>query len=126
MDLDVNAERLLLWIILLPLFGAVINGIGGRFGPNRSPVSAVRVGSVAHSFVLAVWFFVRLGALRAATDEHENAAIVFDAFEWFSISLGDLRIPIHVRFVYDALAATMTLVVTGVGLLIHIYSAGYM
>ena len=35
-------------------------------------------------------------------------------------------IPLEVTFSVDALSATMMLVVTGVGFLIHLYSTGYM
>jgi NADH-quinone oxidoreductase subunit L len=43
-------------------------------------------------------------------------------FEW--IVSGDYRAPIS--FLIDGLSCTMMLVITGVGLLIHIYSTGYM
>ncbi len=119
-------DRLLLWIVLLPLFGAVINGLAARFSPSRQAITAVGVGSVALSFLLCCYFFVRLAGARIDADEAIDAKVVYTAFEWFGISVGELRIPIHARFVFDALSGLMTLVVTGVGLLIHIYSTGYM
>ncbi len=50
--------------------------------------------------------------------------------EWVSavltswISLGSLKLPVELYF--DRLSALMTLIITGVGALIHIYSIGYM
>src|SRR5699024_5753364 len=43
-------------------------------------------------------------------------------FEWFSA--GELTVAM--RFLVDPLSANMLLIITGVGLLIHIYSVGYM
>ena len=57
--MDFVSDRLLLWIVLLPLLGAVINGLFGRFA-NRQLVGALGVGSVAISFVLALVCFLRL------------------------------------------------------------------
>ncbi len=53
---------------------------------------------------------------------------VWKAWEWIRVSgKHDLAtIPIDVTFSLDALSATMSLVVTGVGFLIHLYSTKYM
>ena len=60
--------RLLLWIVLLPLFGSIINGLAGKFA-SRKMVSAVAVGSVALAFGLAIACFVKLTMLRHAAGE---------------------------------------------------------
>jgi NADH-quinone oxidoreductase subunit L len=73
--------------------------------------------SVALSFVLAVVSFA--GLLGAPPGE---SVLGKTLFTW--IEAGDFRADLAFRF--DPLAAVMVLVVTGVGLLIHIYSAGYM
>ncbi|MEM9194406.1 MAG: NADH-quinone oxidoreductase subunit L [Myxococcota bacterium] len=117
-------ESALLWIVLLPLLGAIINGVFGRTA-NRGLVGAVGVGSVAIAFLLAIVLFIELVQLRAATD-NAPAAIVNDVYEWFRLSIGAQEIPVRVAFVFDALSGLMTLVVTGIGLLIHIYSLEYM
>ncbi len=104
------------FIPALPLAGAVINAIFSRKLP-RAVVSAIAVGSVALSFALSVLAFF---ALQGA-DEH---ARISETFVYSFLFVGDFKIDI--AFLFDPLSALMLLVVTGVGLLIHIYSIGYM
>lgn len=106
-----------IWLIpALPLLGAVINAIFSRKLP-RAIVSTIAVGTVALSFALAVLAFL---TLQSAPEEHR----VIDSIVYSFISVGDFKI--DVAFLLDPLSAIMLLVVTGVGLLIHIYSIGYM
>jgi NADH-quinone oxidoreductase subunit L len=123
MDFGNIADKALLWIVLLPLFGAVINGVAGRFA-DRQLVGAVGVGSVALAFVLALISFFHLNGLK--TNLGDDAAITQEVYHWFSLYVGTSEVPLRVAFVFDSLSAIMTLVVTGVGLLIHIYSLEYM
>jgi NADH-quinone oxidoreductase subunit L len=69
---------------------------------------------VALSFAWAVKTLVGLGPLEAKYIEHY--------FTW--IQSGPLQI--NIDFAVDRLTAVMLMVVTGVGLLIHIYAVGYM
>lgn len=121
-----SVQQMLMWIVLLPLAGAIMNGLAGRYA-NKSLVSVVGVGSVLGSFVLAILCFLELWEARGV---QTNPAIVTDLWEWFSISLpgagGDRPVPIGVRFSFDSLSGLMCLMVTGIGSLIHIYSLGYM
>jgi NADH-quinone oxidoreductase subunit L len=116
-------ERALLWIVLLPLAGAVVNGLLGRRA-SRTTVHMIAVGSVAVAFGLALLAFARIYLLRTAGEE--EARLSYTVYEWFAISVNNAEVPILIRFVMDALSGVMTLVVTGVGLLIHIYACGYM
>ena len=124
-------------IVALPLAGAIANGLIGLFGDKPLPktdrmlVKGIGIGSVALAFVLGVYSFWQMTHLPVPAGEQAGAehagAIGFHAWEWFSITIGDgIRIPINVSFVMDHLSGVMTLVVTGIGLLIHLYSAGYM
>jgi NADH-quinone oxidoreductase subunit L len=106
----------LVFIPALPLAGAVINALFSRKLP-RAVVSAIAVGSVALSFLFSVLAFV---AMQSA-EEH---ARVSETVAYSFLSVGDFKI--DVAFLLDPLSAIMLLVVTGVGLLIHIYSIGYM
>ena len=64
-----------------------------------------------------------LGILKSFFDlGAPNSALVETAYRWATI--GDSTFDI--AFYFDRLAAVMTLIVTGVGSLIHIYSIGYM
>jgi NADH-quinone oxidoreductase subunit L len=114
---------MLLLIILFPLGGAVFNGLLGRYLP-KGLITLVAVGSATVSFVLAVLSFIEL---YGASHEAEHVALVYHFYEWFSVKIpGGTVVPINVRFMMDSLSGTMTLIVTGVGGLIHLYSVGYM
>jgi NADH-quinone oxidoreductase subunit L len=120
---ETTQQLMLLLIILFPLGGAIFNGLAGRYVP-KSLVTFVGVGSVAVSFVLAVLSFIELYGL---SHDAEHAALVYHFYEWFSVKIpGGTVVPINVRFMMDSLSGVMTLVVTGVGGLIHMYSVGYM
>ncbi len=115
--------KLLLGIVLFPLLGAIVNGLFGR-NASRQTVHFVAVASVAMSFAIAVVMFRELLLQHAAGEEH--VSLSYTAYQWFSLTLRGRPLGIPVRFVMDALSGVMTLVVTGIGLLIHIYSTGYM
>jgi len=108
------------YIVLLPLVGAAINFLAGpwlqkTFG--KRAISLVGCGVVVLAFLLAVKaFFAMLGMAP------ENRFMLDDLWTW--ISVGGLNLDI--AFWLDPLSMVMTLIVTGVGGLIHIYSIGYM
>jgi NADH-quinone oxidoreductase subunit L len=103
-----------LWIIpALPLAGFLINGLAGRRLP-KAVIHSVAIGTVALSFLWVLKCLSGLWPLEQAHIEHY--------FNWIDVAF--LRIGCD--FALDRLTAVMLLVVTGVGLLIHIYSVGYM
>jgi NADH-quinone oxidoreductase subunit L len=105
-----------LWIILaLPLAGAAINGL---FGKNwkQSAVNTVAVGSVSLTF-LAVAEAVREFWHFTGTLPYVN-----DYFTW--MVAGPFRVDFSLQV--DQLTVVMLCVVAFVGMLIHIYSTGYM
>ena len=103
-----------LWLIpILPFIGFLINGLFGR-RLSKPVINAVAVGSVALSFLWVLKTFMGAGALEEPHVERY--------FTW--IASGDFTV--GVDFMYDRLNAVMLFVVTGVGLLIHIYAVGYM
>ena len=105
---------LLTLIVSLPLAGFVLNGLfGNRLG--KGFVTAVGCGLPIASFVLAL-----KGCLDLRAGGY--APLVETAYTWAQI--GDARF--EVSFWFDRLSAVMTLIVTGVGSLIHVYSTGYM
>jgi len=107
----------LLWLVpLLPLIGAIVNGVGAGRIP-RKVVTAIGVGSVGIALVIATVCFADLLGLPET-----QRRVTQDLFTW--ISVGDFHA--EVRYLLDPLSALMMLVVTGVGFLIHVYSAGYM
>jgi NADH-quinone oxidoreductase subunit L len=103
------------WLIpLFPLLGFVINGIGKKtISRKGSGIIASVAVFLSFALVSALYLQVINGSLQSAT---------LDIFTWLSVS--NLNIPFS--FLIDPLSVTMMLIVTGVGLLIHIYSIGYM
>jgi NADH-quinone oxidoreductase subunit L len=103
----------LTWIVLLPLLGFLVNGlIGRRLGPHF--VSIVGCGMPLAAFAIVVMCFTDLGT--------RDAALIETAYRWASI--GDRTF--EIAFYFDRLPAVMTLIVTGVCSLIHMYSIGFM
>jgi NADH-quinone oxidoreductase subunit L len=105
----------ILWLIpTLPLFGAAINGIFGK-RLSKGVVSTIGAGTVGVSFLIAVREF-------AAMLNSPDLPIVRDYFKWIQSG----RFVAQWGFMLDHLSGLMILIVTGVGFLIHVYSAGYM
>src|SRR4029077_3558128 len=104
--------ELLPWLVLfLPLAAAVIIPLFTR--RDRDLSAGLSIGAVVAGFILSVIFIAWEGWQPAQAESWLN---------WMSI--GDLQISLGLRF--DPLSLLMTLIVTGVASLIHIYSWGYM
>ena len=104
----------LLWLIpVLPLAGFLLNGLFGRKLP-KMVVSTIAIAGALSSFLWVLYVLRALQPLDARHFEHY--------FTW--IQSGEFRV--GVDFAVDRLTAIMLLVITGVGTLIHVYSAGYM
>jgi NADH-quinone oxidoreductase subunit L len=100
-------------IVLFPLTGWLINGlVGGRL-PSRA-TALVGCGSVGLAFVATV--------VAVMEPQVWQGGITIPLFTW--MSSGEFRV--DASLVMDSLSALMALIVTGVGFLIHVYSAGYM
>jgi NADH-quinone oxidoreductase subunit L len=109
-----------LWLIpLLPLLGFALNGLFGRRLP-KSAINAIACGSVLLSFLWVVKTLNALGVFGGGNALEQ--AYVEHYFTW--IQSGALNI--GADFAVDRLTSVMLMIVTGVGLLIHIYSVGYM
>ncbi len=144
-----------MWALpLLPLLGFLINGVlalvsVARFGPDdpsaashathegeSAPAetehgddhgstrhryagitSIVGPGVLVAAFLLAVAIFWRMHAV-----EDLSAPFIQRYFSWMPV--GDLSVDVAFRL--DQLSMVMVLVVTGVGMLIHVFSVGYM
>src|SRR5215472_5663095 len=100
------------WLIpLFPLLGTVVNAFFGRTIGRRA--HGIAVSAIALSFLAACAVFMRVMHGETWTG---------DLFPW--ISAGSFKTAINAQV--DHLSAVMLLVVTGVSLLIHLYSVGYM
>jgi NADH-quinone oxidoreductase subunit L len=105
-----------LWLIpLLPFAGFLINGTIGRKLP-RALVTAVALICTAIPAGIVAWLWVTMKAAGAP----EIIQVVSQP--WIQIT----GLTINFAFTVDHLTLIMLGVVTGVGFLIHLYSAGYM
>jgi NADH-quinone oxidoreductase subunit L len=106
-----------LWLIpVLPLLAAGISALAKQ--KSRALAASLAIGSMACSFILSAWAFAYVLSLRGSGELTQQ---VFN-FRWFQfgnewLSLG---------WVLNPLTAVMLVMVTFVGLLIFIFSVGYM
>jgi NADH-quinone oxidoreductase subunit L len=114
------AESYLWAIILLPLAGAIFNGLVGR-RIGRGNVALVAIGVMVGSFLVAAIAFSWV--LRDPT-----LVLRFRGDPWFRVAGPDGRALVSINWglLVDRLSGTMIMIVTGVGTLIHIYSVSYM
>ena len=108
--------NLSLLVLLLPLLGFIVLGVLGRLLP-RGTILMIGCGACGLAFLFALFNFLNMLGTPAS-------ARVSDAIIYTWITSGSFSL--NFGLLFDPLTATMLLVVTGVGLLIHIYSAGYM
>jgi len=105
-----SIDQLIICILALPLAGALINGTIGRDLPKAV------VGAIATSVMFIAFAF----ALILFSSVHEQKLVHL----FTMLSLGDFEL--NARLQLDSLSIWMTLIVTGVGSLIHLFSMGYM
>jgi NADH-quinone oxidoreductase subunit L len=103
--------------VLLPLLGFLFNGLVGPKIKNEKVIGIVGSGAIGLSFIVVVAAFFETIALPA--DQRLN---IVTLFQWIAVA------GLNISFSYqvDQLSLVMSLIVTGVGFLIHVYSIGYM
>jgi len=115
--------NLTLWVLLMPLLGFIILGLVGRALPHRG-ILAVALGATGLAFVFtAISFFSMLGTTPTSARLSDQ---VFYTWINSGTTIGIAPLSISFGLLFDPLSAIMLMVVTGVGFIIHIYSAGYM
>jgi len=122
-----------IWLIpLLPAFGAAVMFFFGR-KMQKASVNAVCVGAVVLAFLMACGAVVQYNAWADANNHQPFQKIIYT---WLGTDTGHLNFLTHegtqaplqvdAGFLLDPLSGIWLLFVTGVGMLIHIYSTGYM
>jgi NADH-quinone oxidoreductase subunit L len=107
----------LLWLVpAVPVLGFLILVVSGA-RLRRSGVATVGVGSIAIATAITFFIAVRFASLPPP-------ARVFTQTLWTWVRIGDFAPVIALRL--DALSLVMMLVVTGVSVLIHLYSSAFM
>jgi NADH-quinone oxidoreductase subunit L len=125
-------------ILVLPLAGFVVLALFGdgiRRDREEKGAAWLACGTVLGAFALALAAGIRLVSLSGGLGALLHSEIqtgdgyfplhgALPRLEFDFMEVGTLRIPF--AFLLDPLSLVMSLVVTGVGSLIHIYSVGYM
>ena len=112
-----SPQLLVVLIVGLPLAGALVNGLIPLFyAPARQWKTLI---GVIGSLVVIVPFAFALYLFSQGTGGLPDVAALYT---WMAV--GDFSVAIAYRL--DELSLIMTLIVTGVGGLIHVYATGYM
>lgn len=107
-------EKIYLAIVLAPLIGALVAGLFGK-QIGRSGAHWVSNIGVGISFVLSVYsFYMHVWGGLPTFDGNVYTWAATDAFHF------------DIGFMVDRLTVLMMVVVTGVSLMVHIYTIGYM
>ena len=106
--------KLIYLVPLFPLIGFLINGLGRNF-LSKSLSAFIGSGSVLASFIMSVLIFMEAKAPGFSV-------VTVKLFDF--IKTAKLDIPFS--FQVDQLSTLFLLIITGVGFLIHLYSAAYM
>jgi NADH-quinone oxidoreductase subunit L len=105
------------WLILLfPLAGTIVLGLGYRAWPARV-VGAIGTLAIAAAFVAAIATFI---ALQGRGEEEKQ--VVYVAWDYADT----VGVNGQISILIDPLSVFMALVVTGVSMLIHLYSIAYL
>ncbi|MDE3269602.1 MAG: NADH-quinone oxidoreductase subunit L [Pseudomonadota bacterium] len=99
-------------LVLMPLLGALTNGLLLRRASNRT-VHIVGVLPILVSFVLALIVYTNVAG---------SAPVTVKLFDWLQV--GEFNAPLALYF--DRLSLLMLLIVTGIGTVIHVFAGGYM
>jgi NADH-quinone oxidoreductase subunit L len=124
-----------IWLIpLLPAFGAAIMFFFGR-RLQKASVSAVCVGTIVLAFLMSCGAVLQYSAW-SSTPENFHKPYQTILYTWLGTDTGHANYAMQdgkpaafqadAGFLLDPLSSIWLLFVTGVGMLIHIYSTGYM
>jgi NADH-quinone oxidoreductase subunit L len=103
--------------VLLPLLGFLFNGLFGSKIKNEKVIGIIGSSTIGIAFLVTLLAFFETLSLPV-----ENRSNTIELFTWLNVA------GLNIKFAYlvDQLSLTMSLIVTGVGFLIHVYSIGYM
>src|SRR6186997_47597 len=117
-----NPEALIPALVVLPMLGFLVTAVvGRRLGKQAHWVPVIAIFAV---WVAAMMLVVNVlsGAAPLLPGSEDSHGYVVDWFTWIPAD----NFVVNVGFVVDALTATLLIVVTTIGLLVHVYSIGYM
>lgn len=108
--------ELIKFVPLIPLIGFLIVGLSGKYLKKEVLIGSIASGSVGISFLISVLIFIDM------IGNSPNSPYIVPVFTW--IQAGDFSV--NISYQADQLSILFSLIVTGVGFLIHVYSIGYM
>jgi NADH-quinone oxidoreductase subunit L len=109
-------------IVVFPLLGFLILGLFGSRMKSEKLIGILGSGTAGLSFLLALLVFFQMLSV-----EPEQRKQIVPLFTWLSVFTGSpSSFSVNISYQIDQLSILMTLIVTGVGFLIHVYSIGYM
>lgn len=106
------------WVLialLLPLCSFLMISLFSKWLPRQGDFLAL--GSISASFFISIYLLIELG--QAATPAHVR-------MDWINLSTGAFPMSLSVGLKLDMLAAMMITLITGIGLLVHVFSLSYM
>lgn len=109
-----------LWILLLPLFGFLLNGIAYPLAAKGVRNTHAGISGVVATTVMVGSFILAWAAFAQLRDTAGVLSTV--PFQWISVPGMDMSVSLRI----DQLSSIMCLIITGVGSLIHLYSIAYM
>jgi NADH-quinone oxidoreductase subunit L len=101
---------------LLPFVGFLVIGLFGKYLKKEWLIGGLASLTVGVSFIIACVLFIDF------LGNTPSGPVIVKVYEW--ISAGSFSISISYQV--DQLSLLFTLIITGVGFLIHVYSIGYM
>lgn len=108
---------LIAYVPLLPLIGFAVLGLFGKKLKNEALIGFIGSATVGSGFIIALMIFLSMIGMP-----EENRSAVVRIFTW--IQAGNFSLDL--AYQVDQLSILFTLIITGVGFLIHLYSIGYM
>jgi NADH-quinone oxidoreductase subunit L len=109
-------------IVIFPLLGFLILGLFGSRMKSEKFIGVLGSGTVGLSFLFALVVFFQMLSV-----EPEQRKQIVNMFTWLSTFTGSpSSFSVNISYQIDQLSILMTLIITGVGFLIHVYSIGYM
>jgi NADH-quinone oxidoreductase subunit L len=109
-------HEMIKFVPLLPLIGFLIIGLFGKYLKKEVLIGSLASATVGGGFVIT--FMVFLEFLRNVPDK----PFIVNVFDWINVA----GLNINLSYQVDQLSLIFTMIITGIGFLIHIYSIGYM
>lgn len=117
--MEAQVSNLPLWILLLPLLGFALNGVVIPLIKRGYALTLPTEAALASTLPIGLAFVCAILAFNAIS---HGGPLVITPYQWLEI--GDLSISFSLKI--DRLSGLLVMIITGVGTLIHIFSASYM